>query len=174
MLATGRSRLPRQTERSNNPDPRRRAIEGAAMSQNRTTATDAGVEAHLAAIADEARRKECEALIALLGGITGEAPKLWGPSIVGFGTYHYRYESGREGDWCATGFAARKNDLAVYLIAEGPQRAALLARLGKHRMGKSCLYLKRLADVDMDVLRTLVEDSVAEVRRRYGQLSDRL
>lgn len=138
------------------------------MSQNKTTATDARVKAHIAVIADETRRKECEALIALMGGITGESPRLWGPSIVGFGMYHYRYESGREGDWCVTGFAARKNDLVVYLIAEGPQQAALLARLGKYRMGKSCLYLKRLADVDMAVLGQLVEDSVAEVRRRYG------
>lgn len=139
-----------------------------AMTQNKTIATDASVEGHIAAMADATRRQECAALIALLGAITGAAPKMWGPSIIGFGTYRYRHESGREGDWCVAGFAVRKNDLVLYLMAEGPRQAALLGRLGKHRTGTSCLYVKRLADVDIGVLGELVEDAVAETRRRHA------
>lgn len=138
------------------------------MAQNKTVVTSANVEDHVAAMTDATRRRECEALVALLGQVTREAPKMWGSSIIGFGTYHYRYESGHKGDWCRTGVAARKNDLVVYLLAEGPKQATLLRQLGKHKMGKSCLYIKRLSDVDIDVLRELVEDSVEEVRRRYG------
>jgi hypothetical protein len=92
---------------------------------------------------------------------------MWGPGIVGFGSYRYRYESGRTGEWCVTGFAARKGDLSVYLMAEGARQQALLARLGRHRMGKACLSIRRLADVDAAVLEQLVADSVAQVRRRH-------
>lgn len=138
------------------------------MAENKTTTTDASAEQHIAAIANEAQRRDCEVLLKLHRNVTGQEPKMWGPSIVGFGAYHYRYESGHEGDWCAAGFAARKNDLVVYLMASGPDQQALLARLGKFRMGKSCLYFKRLEDVDASVLGELIVDSVAEIRRRYG------
>jgi len=93
---------------------------------------------------------------------------MWGPSIVGFGSYHYQYESGREGDACATGFAARKNEMAIYLVAAGADQHALLDQLGRHRMGKSCLYVRRLSDVDIRVLEKLVKGSLVELRRRYG------
>jgi len=93
---------------------------------------------------------------------------MWGSSIVGFDSYHYRYDSGREGDWCVTGFSSRKGDISVYLVAAGPKQESLLAKLGRYRIGKSCLYLRSLADVDVKVLRELVEDSVAEVKRRHG------
>ena len=97
----------------------------------------------------------------MLEEVTGEKPVMWGPSIVGFGRYRYRYDSGREGEWMVTGFSPRKNDLTLYLMPGFEQHADRLAKLGRHKTGKSCLYLKRLADVDMAVLETLVHESVA-------------
>ena len=138
------------------------------MAENKTQATEASVDAHLAAIDDEGRRNDCAALAPLMSKVTRAQPKMWGPSIVGFGSYHYRYDSGREGDSCATGFASRKGDISIYLVAEFPGQDELLAQLGRHKMGKACLYVRKLADVDMKVLEKLVAGSVAEVRRRYG------
>jgi hypothetical protein len=96
---------------------------------------------------------------------------MWGPSIVGYGSYTYRYESGRSGEACLTGFAVRDGELVVYLVAESPEQVGLLARLGRHRKGKSCLYFKRLAELDAKVLEALIAGSVAEVRRRYPSRS---
>jgi len=127
----------------------------------------ASVDQHLATIADPQRRQDCEALAALMQRVTGQPAAMWGSSIVGFGTYHYRYASGHAGDSCQTGFAARKGDISVYLVAGFDAHQALLARLGKHKIGKACLYIKRLADVDLQVLEALVAGSVAETRRRY-------
>lgn len=138
------------------------------MSENKTKATDASVVAYLAAITDEARRADCEALVTLMSRATGHRPVMWGGSIVGFGSYHYRYESGREGDSCLTGFASRKADISVYLVAGFAGQDELLARLGRHKMAKACLSLRRLSDVDLQVLEQLVAGSVAEVRRRHG------
>jgi len=143
-------------------------IAGDIMAENKTRATKARVEDYIAAIADEQRRKDCETLIKLMKKVTRKPATLWGSSIVGFDSYHYKYESGREGDMCVTGFSSRKGDISVYLVASGPNQEALLARLGRHKMGKSCLYIHRLSDVDMKVLEQLVVESVAEVRRRYG------
>lgn len=138
------------------------------MARNKTTATETDVEAHLASIENEALRADCQALATLMVEWTHEKPTMWGPSIVGFGSYHYQYESGREGDACATGFAARKNEMAIYLVAAGADQHALLDQLGRHRMGKSCLYVRRLSDVDIRVLEKLVKGSLVELRRRYG------
>lgn len=132
-----------------------------AKAVNKTQATDADVEKFLAAIPDPARREDCQRVRALMEAATGAPARLWGPSIVGFGVYHYRYESGREGDWMVTGFSPRKNDLTLYIMPGFANYETLMARLGKHKTGKSCLYLKRLADVDMAVLETLVRESVA-------------
>ena len=137
------------------------------MSENKTKATDASVDAYIDAIADPARRTDCQALVRLLQAITGQRPRMWGSSIVGFGSYHYKYESGREGDACATGFSSRKTDISVYLTASFPGQEALLARLGKHKMGKACLSIRRLSDVDIGVLEQLVARSVKAVRKRY-------
>jgi hypothetical protein len=137
------------------------------MAETKTKATAASVAEHLAAIEDEARRQDCEALARLMAQATKLKPVMWGPSIVGFGSYHYRYDSGHEGDSCLTGFASRKGDISVYLLGNFPGRDDLLARLGKHKMGKACLYLRRLADVDLKVLERLVIESVAEVKRRH-------
>lgn len=138
------------------------------MAQNKTKATEASVAAHLAAVDNAAVRADCQTLAGLMAEWTKEPPRMWGPSIVGFGAYHYQYDSGREGDACATGFAARKNEIAIYLVAEAADQAALLAQLGRHKMGKACLYIRRLAEVDVGVLQKLVQSSVAELRRRHG------
>jgi len=136
------------------------------MAENKTKATDASVESYLSAIEDDGRRKDCEALAKLMTRATKEKPKMWGTSIVGFGSYHYKYESGREGDACMTGFSSRKGDISVYLVAGFPGQEALLAKLGKHKMGKACLYVRKLGDVDLKVLEQLVVGSVAEGKRR--------
>ena len=137
------------------------------MAASKTRPTDVGVEDHIASRASESQRADCARLMDLLGKLTGETPRMWGPSIVGYGAYRYRYDSGRSGESCVTGFAIRGIDLVVYLVAEGPDQAGLLARLGKHRMGKSCLYFKRLSDLDIGVLEKLVAGSIAELRRRH-------
>jgi len=105
--------------------------------------------------------------MSLLQEVTGHKPVMWGPSIVGYGAYAYRYESGRAGQSCLTGFAIRGKELVIYLIAEGTGQPALLAKLGKHKLGKSCLYFKQLADLDLGILRQLVVASVEEVLRRH-------
>lgn len=137
------------------------------MSEAQTQAGTASIDALLASRATEEQRADCMALVALLQRVTGQSPRLWGPSIVGFGSYSYRYESGRTGESCLTGFAVRGKDLVVYLMAESPEQQALLPRLGRHRLGKACLYFKRLADLDAQVLESLVAASVAELRRRH-------
>jgi hypothetical protein len=138
------------------------------MAENKTKATGASVESYLSAIEDEARRKDCEALARLMAKATKQKPKMWGTSIVGFGSYHYKYESGREGDSCLAGFSSRKGDISVYLVADLPGKAELLSKLGKHKMGGGCLYLRKLGDVDHKVLEKLIVASVAERKRRHG------
>jgi hypothetical protein len=138
------------------------------MAENKTKATGASVQDYLAAIEPEAKRRDCEAIAALMARITKCEPKMWGPSIVGFDSVHYKYDSGREGDMSAAGFASRKNEIVVYLVADGANQAALLARLGRHKMGKCCLYIRRLDDLDQEVLAKLITESVTEVKRRYG------
>ena len=112
-------------------------------------------------------RSDCQILLAMMGRITDKPAVMWGPSIVGFDTYHYKYASGHEGDWAVTGFSPRKREISVYLTASSPGQADLLARLGRHKMGKSCLYIRRLTDIDPAVLEQLISGSVAEVKRRY-------
>jgi hypothetical protein len=138
------------------------------MAENKTRATNASVESYLASRANEEQRADCKALMSICKRVTRQPPKMWGPSMVGYGSIRYAYESGRTGEMFLAGFAIRGRDLVVYLMAEGEEQKALLSRLGKHRMGKSCLYLKRLADVDNTVLERLVARSVAGVKRRYA------
>ncbi|MGB5623806.1 MAG: DUF1801 domain-containing protein [Gammaproteobacteria bacterium] len=137
------------------------------MAENKTKQTEASVEAYLDAIADETRRQDCRELVGLMSRISGQPPKMWGSSIVGFGSYHYRYESGREGDSCLTGFSSRKRDISIYLTAYFDGHAEFLEQLGKHKMGKSCLSVRKLSDVRLDVLEQLVAGSIAETKRRY-------
>src|SRR5690348_11159388 len=131
---------------------------------NKTQPTTASVDEYLAARASSEQVADCKVLMAMLERVTAQPPVMWGPSIVGYGRYRYRYESGRTGEACITGFAIRGKELVVYLIAESPEQRKLLAQLGKHRIGKSCLYMKRLTDIDTQVLETLVATSVAEVK----------
>jgi Domain of unknown function (DU1801) len=127
----------------------------------KTQATDADVAEFLAAIPDEQRRADSEAICRLIAEETGEPPRMWGKGIVGFGSYRMTYADGREADWMALGFAPRKQNLVLYLMDGFDGYQELLARLGKHSTGKACLYVKRLADVDPDVLRELVASSYA-------------
>lgn len=141
------------------------------MYEAKTKPTAASVTGFIAAIADEERRKDCRTIVTLMKRATGCPPKLWGPSIVGFDRYHYTYASGHSGESCVVGFSPRKGDLSIYLLA-GYQDAAtkrLLAKLGRHRTGKACLYIRRLADVDLAVLERLIVRSVADTRRRYPE-----
>ena len=138
------------------------------MAENKTKSTDASVEDYIAVRGSEQQRADCRDLIALLEKATQQPPRMWGPSIVGFGSYRYTYESGRTGEAPLAGFAIRGRELVIYLVPEQDEQKALLSRLGPHRLGKSCLYFKRLADLDRSVLEKLVAGSVADVRRRYG------
>ncbi|MDH5339476.1 MAG: DUF1801 domain-containing protein [Rubrivivax sp.] len=134
--------------------------------QPKTRANDASVDAFLLANAGPDRLGDCQVLVGLMQRITGEPPRMWGDSIVGFGAYRYRYESGREGQWPLAAFSPRKQDLTVYLMAGFDRHADLLARLGRHRNGRSCLHLRRLADVDLTVLDRLVQASVDSLAGR--------
>jgi hypothetical protein len=135
------------------------------MAENKTKPTGASVAGYLAAIEDETRRKDCKALSALMTKATKQKPKMWGPGIVGFGSYHYKYASGHEGDSCLTGFASRKSDITVYL-GSFPGRDPLLAKLGKHKVGGGCLYIKKLGDVDLKVLEKLIVASAADRKKQ--------
>ncbi len=128
---------------------------------NKTQATDASVAAYLAQIEDPQRRADCEQLVKLMSKATQRPAVMWGSAIVGFGSVHYRYESGREGDMCLLGFASRKGDISIYGTGSAPEREALLAGLGRHKLGKGCLYVRRLADVDSKALERLFAASVA-------------
>ena len=138
------------------------------MAKMKTTPTQASVDAYIDAVADAQKRADCRAVAGMMAEVTGAPARMWGPSIVGFGSYHYRYASGREGDFMETGFAARKRAITLYIMAGFSEYGDLLAKLGKHDTGKSCLYVKRLADVDQAVLREMVERSVAWIRARYS------
>ena len=138
------------------------------MAENKTKPTDASVEDYIASRANAQQRSDCLELMALLKKITRKPPKMWGPSIVGYGSYRYTSESGRTGEAPLAGFAIRGRELVVYVLAEGAKQRSLLSKLGKHRMGKVCLYFKQLADLDKSVLERLVIGSVTEVRRRHG------
>ena len=138
------------------------------MAENKTKPTGASVKDYLAARGSDQQRADCQELMALLERVTQQSPKMWGPSIVGYGSYRYTYESGRTGEAPLAGFAIRGRELVVYLMTEGSQQKALLSKLGKHRVGKSCLYFRQLADLDTAVLEQVVAGSVADMMRRYG------
>lgn len=140
------------------------------MAEIKTRPTGVSVEDYIAARAKAQQAADCKALMAIMHKLTGQQPKMWGPSIVGYGSYRYTYASGHSGEMCLAGFAIRGRELVVYLDGDDEQEA-LLARLGRHKMGKSCLYIKNLADIDMQVLEALIERSLAETRRRHVDTS---
>jgi len=137
------------------------------MAENKTKPTDASVDAYIASRANPQQQADCRELMALFKKVTRQTPRMWGPSIVGYGSFRYTYESGRTGEAPLAGFAIRGRELVVYLAPDSKEQRSLLPKLGKHKMGKSCLYFKQLADLDKSVLEQLVVDSVAEVRRRH-------
>ncbi len=139
------------------------------MAKNKTQPTTISVQAFLDACTDEARRADAKALTKLMQKITGKKPTMWGPSIIGFDSYHYTYESGREGDMPIVGFSPRKAANVLYGTIGFAGAEALLAKLGKHTTGKGCLYIKKLADVDMKALETLVEEAVAATKARHAK-----
>jgi hypothetical protein len=137
------------------------------MADLKTQPSDASVDQFIQAVPDKQRRQDEIALLALMQRITQQEPQLWGGTMVGFGRYHYTYASGRSGTWFITGFAPRKRETTVYIMPGFEPYAALLEQLGKHRLGKSCLYIKRLSDVDRQVLETLIAQSVTDMAARY-------
>ena len=137
------------------------------MSEPKTKRHDGDVNEFLDAVENPRRREDARRVLELMREVTGELPKMWGSSIVGFGSYHYKYASGREGDWMITGFSPRKQNLTIYIMPGFSEFSELLARLGKHKTSKSCLYLNKLDDVDLEVLAELVRESVNVMKARY-------
>ena len=138
------------------------------MADTKTKPTGASVEGYIASRANAQQRTDCRELMALFKKVTRHSPRMWGPSIVGYGSYRYTYESGRTGEAPLAGFAIRGRELVVYLVADGEGQRSLLSKLGQHKLGKTCLYFKRLADLDRSALEQLVIGSVAAVKRRHG------
>ncbi len=136
------------------------------VTANKTQPTKLSVKAFIDALPEQSKRADAKALIKLMQSATGEKPKMWGPSIIGFGAYHYIYDSGREGDMPLAGFSPRKAATVLYNVSANNDEA-LFTKLGKHTTGKGCLYIKRLSDVDQTVLETMVVNSVAAIRARY-------
>ena len=138
------------------------------MSENKTQPTSQSPEEFLATLEPARRREEGQALLELMRDVTGDAGTMWGPSIIGFGTYHYVYESGREGDWMLTGFSPRKQSLTLYIMSGFGRFDEFLGKLGKYKTGKSCLYVNRLDDVDEEVLRDMISASIEHLKQRYA------
>lgn len=137
------------------------------MSENKNKPTTIKPEAFIEANTDAGRRHECQLLLEMMSRITGEPPRMWGDSMIGFGQYHYKYESGREGDFFLAGFAPRKQNLSIYIMPGLAQYEGLMTQLGKYKTGVSCLYVKRLADIDLHALESLISASVEWMRSKY-------
>jgi hypothetical protein len=148
--------------------PENRQSRMISMAESKTKPTNASVDDYIASRANAQQQADCRELMALFKRVTRQTPRMWGPSIVGYGSYRYAYESGRTGEAPLACFAIRGRELVVYLWPEGQEQKSLLSRLGKHKIGKSCLYFKQLADLDQSVLEKLVVGSIAEAKRRYS------
>lgn len=134
------------------------------VAELKTQMNNASVEEFLNSIADEQRREDCFRLLKIMKTATKAEPAMWGTSIIGFGRYHYKYESGREGDWFVTGFSPRKQDLTLYIMPGLERYPSLMKKLGKHKTGRSCLYIKKLGDVDLATLKQLIKQSIVDMR----------
>jgi hypothetical protein len=134
----------------------------------KTKVNDVSVEGFLNKVEDEKKRNDAFEVLKLMKEVTGEKPKMWGPSIVGFGTYRYKYASGQEGDWMITGFSPRKTSLTLYIMPGFSRYEELMQKLGKYKTGKSCLYINKLTDVDLDILKTLIKESVDYMKEKYA------
>jgi hypothetical protein len=139
------------------------------MAEIKTKATEVSVDDFLADVPDPVRRADGEKVRAMLERVTGEKARMWGPTIIGFGSYHYKYDSGHEGTMCRLGFSPRKAELVLYVLTGEPGQEAQLARLGKHRTGKSCLYIRKLADVDEAVLEDMARGALAHMNEKYPE-----
>jgi hypothetical protein len=137
------------------------------MAELKTKINDASVDDFLSKILDEKKKEDSFEVLDLMRKITKSEPKMWGDSIVGFGTYHYKYASGREADWLLTGFSPRKQSLTVYIMSGFDKYGDLMDRLGKYKTGKSCLYIKKLEDIDLKVLEQLIKESVKYLKKKY-------
>lgn len=137
------------------------------MAGNKTVETNASVRKYLDGVEEGNKREDCERIVGIMQKVTGHGPRMWGASMVGFGRYHYKYESGREGDFMLTGFAARKANIAVYIMDGFDAHPGLMQKLGKYKTGKSCLYIKCLDDIDEAVLAELVAESVKAMRGKH-------
>lgn len=138
-----------------------------AGSDNKTKPTSISPEAFVAGIEHPVRKADSERLLDLFADVTGMTPKMWGPSIIGYGQYHYIYETGREGDFMMTGFSPRKQNLSIYILPGYSDFGDILSRLGKHKHGKSCLYINKLADIDIDVLKELIAAGLDDLKQKY-------
>jgi len=138
-----------------------------AMYELKTKKNSASVTAFLNAIDDKQQRADAKKISAMMRAVTGSRAKMWGTAIVGFGSYHYRYASGQEGDWPLVGFSPRKQNLSLYIMSGFSKFEVLMAKLGKYKIGKSCLYIKRLEDVDQRILEQLIAESVKYMRKNY-------
>ncbi len=134
---------------------------------NKTQKTDADVLAFLQTVKPQQKQDDCHKILSMMGNISGLAPKMWGKAIIGFGDYHYKYDSGREGDSCRTGFSPRAQAISIYIMPGYTDFSEELSRLGKCKMGKSCLYIKRLSDIDEDVLREIIAKGLAVMEEKY-------
>jgi hypothetical protein len=135
------------------------------MTELKTKPSKAHVERLINVVENELVQNDCRSLVKIMSEITGEIPKLWGTSIIGFGKYHYVYESGREGDWFVMGFSPRKQNLTLYIMSGFKEYDALLSKLGKYKLGKSCLYIKKLQDIDLEVLKKILRHSMRVIPR---------
>lgn len=133
----------------------------------KTKRNQASVSVFLNTVKDDQKRKDCKALQSIMRRVTGKRAKMWGRSIVGYGTYHYRYKSGQEGDWFLTGFSPRAQNLTVYIMPGFKRYQKQLKKLGKHKLGESCLYIKKLEDMDLEILEQILADSVAQMKKLY-------
>ena len=138
------------------------------MADLKTKSHNASVPAFLKSVEHETRRRDAKVINEMMTRITGEKPKMWGPSIVGFGSYHYKYASGREGDWMMTGFSPRKSAMSLYIMTGYGEFDEIMSRLGKHKTGKACLYINKLENIDMVVLEELITKSVELMRKKYS------
>ncbi len=134
------------------------------MSEVKTRPNEQHVPAFLNTVSDDLRKQDCYTIMNLMENITREKPKMWGDSIIGFGSYHYKYKSGREGDWFLTGFSPRKQNLTLYIMSRFKRYEELISKLGKYKTGKACLYIKRLTDIDLNILEELIIQSVEHMR----------
>jgi hypothetical protein len=137
------------------------------MAQNKTVETIESVADFLATVTDENKKQDCLNLVSIMEKVTGFKAKMWGPSIVGFGSYHYKYESGREGDAPLVGFSPRKNEISLYLSSSFKNRDGLLEKFGKHKSAKACVYIKKLADIDQEIFKEMIVLSVKHVKSMY-------